>query len=1570
MMDAENNNAAVKTSVPKMPTNAIKNGKPSAAEMNALAQAFNQNLLAAAAPLAISITQRFPEHGWGWKVLGAIYQQQGLLELALKPLELAAELLPQDSEAQYNLANYFYDQLQLDAAVRYYKKAIKLAPKFTKSHYNLGSVFKDQGLFNDAAVHYKLALKIDPHNVAMNFNLALMLYEQADFTGAITYYQRGLKLQPDVAQANLNLGASFKALGDLEQAKYYYQEALSINPDYIDAYNNLGLVFKELGDAVEAEHCYRTAIAIDPNYAAAYNNLGLLFEDKGDVTEAESCYLKALQIDPLRAVSYNNLAAIYREQGRLAESEHCCRRSIEIKPDFATAYNNLGLVLGSMGHHAEAIAEFEQALEYEPNNITMLSNFAVTLNALSQLTRAEGVLKKALDIFPGFINAYVNLCLNYLSQGRISEAKATCIKALQIEPDNLRLRNSLLFAMNYSATSTVEECLQQAREFGRIAALKATTPYKSWQFDPAAKRLRVGLVSGDLRSHSVAYFLENLLQHIDPAVIELFAYSAANSEDDMTARLKQFFSGWKSLAGLSDQAAAQLIHDDGLHILIDLSGHSNNNRLPVFSWKPAPVQVSWLGYFATTGLEAMDYFIADEVGVPVANQSQFVEKVKYLADTRLCFTAPDADLAVSALPALTNGYITFGCFQNMAKVGDDVLDLWTEVMAKVPSSRLRWQCKPFRDDKLAAELRGKLVKRGIHTDRISLVGSTLRDAYLAAHAEVDFMLDTFPFNGGTTTCEALWMGVPTLTLSGNTLIARQGASLMSAAGLANWVVETKEEYINKALLLSNDLDQLSHLRAGLRDQVLVSALFDAASFAKNMQGLLWEMWHEHQGVKSMLASVAYTSAASVTAADLDSTLKIKIITATKHAEADFWSKAALGLSLKRHLKMDSRLSVEATFANARGLSELFNQAIARADEDDILVFMHDDVWIDEAKFADAVIAGLKHYDVIGIAGNRRRVANQPSWIFVDADFTWDDKSNLSGSVAHGQSAFSRPEYFGEVPAACELLDGVFIASKKYNLKQVQFDPQFDFHFYDMDFCRSARKAGLKLGTWLIKLTHQSAGAFDSPQWRAKYELYKNKWEQAAIKKCLISPHDALTERELNLQQVIIEVLEMALKHQSAGQLEQAKSLYLEILDIQPEHAEANHTLGVIEANSKGALMALPRFELAVQSKPDNEQYWVSYIDALMQAGHFDSAADALELGVQYGLKADTAIILAKGFAKDIELQKASSQNGVVNQQFFISPRADSQFKGEGSIKFVIVAPYYTTKSAGIVVLHELCDSLNKLGHTAAMVLTGSGKYAISNDASYYGPNLQWYSLKDINEANNFVRDGIVIYPEIVSGNPLGGKRVVRYLLNAEGAVAKNSMQASDDDFILAFATIHHKSPHAHLTKLPINPIFNNDNTVATLDRPIDLTYVGKGARYNQCFIIPNTLEINREWPRTRPELAMLFKNTRYYFTWDVLSQTTTDAFFCGAIPVLLSPLPLKSFDELGMYPMATCTIVGDDVIVNVPDDFDETLLHFKKMYMEQVDSYETRLLDVVHQMLQHFSNCANELGINQPIENA
>jgi predicted O-linked N-acetylglucosamine transferase (SPINDLY family) len=371
---------------------------------------------------------------------------------------------------------------------------------------------------------------------------------------------------------------------------------------------------------------------------------------------------------------------------------------------------------------------------------------------------------------------------------------------------------------------------------------KVGARFSSWSAPIAAERLRVGLVSGDLLNHPVGYFVESLLCALDPSRIELFAYPTQPLADALTARIQPRFAAWRPLYGRSDAAAAKLIHDDGLHVLIDLSGHTAHNRLPVFAWKPAPVQVSWLGYFATTGLAEIDYLLADAVSVPPEHHDHFTEKIWYLPDTRLCFTPPAIDVPVTPLPAQANGYVTLGSFQNLAKLGEAVLDRWGRILAALPNARLRVQNKQLADPGVRAQLIERLRRAGIEPERVALHGPMPRRDYLAAHAEVDFIVDTFPFPGGTTTCEALWMGVPTLTLAGDRLIARQGASLLAAAGLNDWIAHSEAEYVEQALAFARDVPALAALRSSLRAQALRSPLFDATGFARNFECALRKMW--------------------------------------------------------------------------------------------------------------------------------------------------------------------------------------------------------------------------------------------------------------------------------------------------------------------------------------------------------------------------------------------------------------------------------------------------------------------------------------------------------------------------------------------------------------------------------------------------------------------------------------------------------------------------------------------------------------------------------------------------------
>ena len=504
------------------------------------------------------------------------------------------------------------------------------------------------------------------------------------------------------------------------------------------------------------------------------------------------------------------LATVLRKQKK--DALFALQKIVELIPSDANGHINLGNALKDVGQLEKAANHFCIAAEIQPDNVVSHGNLATTLMELGQLERA-------LDSF-----------------GR----------AVEVKPDFAAGRSNLLFVLNYTELRSALERFTEAISYGKMVASKVTTRYTTWQCDPQPQRLRVGIVSGDLRTHSVAHFLENLLIDLDTSRVELIAYTNNPISDDLTTRIKPYFSQWREVFTLNDQAAAQLIHDDGIHILIDLSGHTAKNRLPVFAWKPAPVQVSWLGYFASTGMTEINYLLADKTGVPDDQRSHFCETIWYLPDTRLCFTPPDTDLPVAPLPSLSNGHITFGCYQNLAKVTDAVLAVWGRIFAALPNARLHLMSQQLKDPSVVLQLHQRLEKCGITQGRALLHSSLPRAEYLASHANVDILLDTYPYPGGTTTCESLWMGVPTLTLAGNTLLSRQGASLLTAAGLPDWIANNEDDCVAKAVHFASDLPKLATLRAGLRERVRTSPLFDAPRFAKHFEQALWGMWQANQ----------------------------------------------------------------------------------------------------------------------------------------------------------------------------------------------------------------------------------------------------------------------------------------------------------------------------------------------------------------------------------------------------------------------------------------------------------------------------------------------------------------------------------------------------------------------------------------------------------------------------------------------------------------------------------------------------------------------------------------------------
>ena len=380
--------------------------------------------------------------------------------------------------------------------------------------------------------------------------------------------------------------------------------------------------------------------------------------------------------------------------------------------------------------------------------------------------------------------------------------------------------------------------MQEACNYGEKVRLLAK-PYTSWQcqLQPLGSRpLRLGFVSGDLRMHPVGYFSESILNCMDQGDIACIAYSNAVIEDVFSEHLRTVFSEWHRVSTLSDQELAAKIHADNIDILVDLAGHTAHNRLAVFAWCAAPVQVSWLGYWASTGVAEVDYILVDDISVPPSQAKNFSEEPWYLPRSRLCLSPPanGAQILPNPLPALHNGYVTFASFQNLGKISDATLATWADVLAMLPSARLRLQSRPLGHPETLVHMRTRLTQAKIDLTRVDLFGGSSREEYLKAYFDVDIVLDTFPFPGGTTTAEALWMGVPTITLTGNTLVARQGESMLGCVGLNDWIAHSEPDYVLLAIAKAADLDTLAQLRAGLRDVALQSPLFDAAAFAQNL----------------------------------------------------------------------------------------------------------------------------------------------------------------------------------------------------------------------------------------------------------------------------------------------------------------------------------------------------------------------------------------------------------------------------------------------------------------------------------------------------------------------------------------------------------------------------------------------------------------------------------------------------------------------------------------------------------------------------------------------------------------
>jgi len=563
------------------------------------------------------------------------------------------------------------------------------------------------------------------------------------------------------------------------------------------------------GDLAGAEARCRKILAADPDRLEALDLLGLAASERGAHEVAIGCFERAVAKAPTSAVLYDRLGTALKSAGRFEQAVAAYDRALQLDPRFVAALNNRGVALEILGRVAEAVATYRNALSIAPNVAEVHANVGSALKELCEFDQAVAHYRRALELSPGFTRAH----------------------------------SALLFCLNYHPQIGMEELFEEYKAWNERHAepLRHEWVPHDNERDPN-RRLRIAYFSPDLRQHSVRHFAEPLFLNYNSQAFEFYCYADIGQPDSVTRRFQDYFHHWVDVAGMSDAAMAAHIRADGIDVLVDLAGHSAGNRLLVFARKPAPVQVSWLGYGYTSGLRAIDYFLATDSLVPAGCEQYFSEAIYRLPRTPYCYLPPPNMPDVEPLPARQKGFVTFACFSRSLRLNDRVVETWCRILQAIPKSILMLNCKTFVDPAARSLFASRFKRCGVDPDRVKLVFTTPQTATWAAYNTVDIALDPFPHNAGTTTVEALWMGVPVLTLAARPPLGTIGATVLGLLGMNDWIAKDEGAYVRIAVQASRDLQTLGTLRNGLRKRMEASALCDGVTFARDVEHTLRNMW--------------------------------------------------------------------------------------------------------------------------------------------------------------------------------------------------------------------------------------------------------------------------------------------------------------------------------------------------------------------------------------------------------------------------------------------------------------------------------------------------------------------------------------------------------------------------------------------------------------------------------------------------------------------------------------------------------------------------------------------------------
>ncbi len=781
---------------------------------------------------------------------------------------------PRSADALHLLGMVLWQRGDTEGAAAQIRAAVGIAPAVAQFRNNLGLVLDAAGRHDEAGGCFGEAVRLAPAYAEAHANLGQTLERDRRYPEAIRAFREALRLKPEFLEARHRLGCALLSTGELSEAVRVFEEVLARNSDHLEANVNLSSALKRQGRFAEAVRCCRRAIAACPASAEAHANLGAALLNLDQLDEAESACREALRLKPGLAEAYCNLGAILLKKERVEEALACCEEAVRLKPESPEALNNLGNALRAgksareyyeralaadpgyfeawlnlsvtskeLDLHEDALAAGRRAVSLRPESAEAHNNLGNVLRDQGRLEEAQGCFREAIRCRPDLPEPYVNLAGTLKDQGRLEEALAACRRAIELDPEKHQPVFKLLLLPPLRGSVPAGDSVRGTPALGGTAPLahgeRAQALEQPRPGAPAARRLRF---PGFPRTFG-GVFRRAGRGGAQPRVVEVYCYSNVARPDAVTQRFQALADHWRDIRGVPDSRAAELIREDRIDILVDLAGHTAGSRLLVFARKPAPVQATWCGYPATTGLAAIDYRITDALADPPGETDHLhTERLVRLPGAFLCYGPPADAPAVSNLPARASGHITFGCFNFLAKVTPRIVEAWSALLAAVPGARLVLKSAPLVDESTRRLVWERFRAHGTDPGRVELLGPVTREQHLETYHRIDIALDTFPYHGTTTTFEALWMGVPVVTAAGATHASRVGVSLLENAGLGDWVAPSLEDYVELAAAKARRPDLLADLRAGLRGRLARSPLTDAALFTSRLEEAYRRMW--------------------------------------------------------------------------------------------------------------------------------------------------------------------------------------------------------------------------------------------------------------------------------------------------------------------------------------------------------------------------------------------------------------------------------------------------------------------------------------------------------------------------------------------------------------------------------------------------------------------------------------------------------------------------------------------------------------------------------------------------------